>query len=161
MAMVGSLATMVDHFHAHVTRLMVDLFMIAGASVAATTSTVIREPFQTRLFPSRDRTDGKTIERRIDGGRKGGFGFGDFQVQAETMEEKKVTTMELKVDLQCRRCYNKVKKVLSKLPQIRDQRFDKKANTVTITVVSCCLEQLRDKLYYKGGGQFMIAGAVM
>ncbi|KAK6283402.1 hypothetical protein POUND7_002354 [Theobroma cacao] len=79
-------------------------------------------------------------------------GFGDFQVQAETMEEKKVTTMELKVDLQCRRCYNKVKKVLSKLPQIRDQRFDKKANTVTITVVSCCLEQLRDKLYYKGGG---------
>ncbi|EOY28971.1 Heavy metal transport/detoxification superfamily protein, putative isoform 1 [Theobroma cacao] len=68
------------------------------------------------------------------------------------MEEKKVTTMELKVDLQCRRCYNKVKKLLSKFPQIRDQRFDEKANTVTITVVCCCPEKFRDKLCRKGGG---------
>ncbi|EOY28972.1 Heavy metal transport/detoxification superfamily protein, putative isoform 2 [Theobroma cacao] len=63
-----------------------------------------------------------------------------------------VTTMELKVDLQCRRCYNKVKKLLSKFPQIRDQRFDEKANTVTITVVCCCPEKFRDKLCRKGGG---------
>ncbi|KAK6269174.1 hypothetical protein QUC31_013334 [Theobroma cacao] len=67
------------------------------------------------------------------------------------MAEKKVTTMVLKVDLQCCRCYKKVKKVLSKIPQIRDQVFNEKANTVTITVVCCSPEKIRDKICCKGG----------
>ncbi|KAL6990633.1 hypothetical protein U1Q18_008747 [Sarracenia purpurea var. burkii] len=63
---------------------------------------------------------------------------------------EKVTTMVLKVDLQCRRCYRKVKKALCKFPQIRNQIYDEKQNTVTITVVCCNPEKLRDKLCYKG-----------
>ncbi|XVE50356.1 hypothetical protein DITRI_Ditri01bG0155800 [Diplodiscus trichospermus] len=59
--------------------------------------------------------------------------------------------MVLKVDLQCCRCYNKVKKVLCKFPQIRDQIYDQKANTVTITIVCCNPEKIRDKIYCKGG----------
>ncbi|XWS09199.1 hypothetical protein CRYUN_Cryun40dG0065400 [Craigia yunnanensis] len=51
--------------------------------------------------------------------------------------EEKVTIMVLNVDLQCSRCYKKVKKVLCKFPQIRDQKYDEKANTVTITVGPC------------------------
>ncbi|GMI72660.1 HEAVY METAL ASSOCIATED PROTEIN 35 [Hibiscus trionum] len=65
---------------------------------------------------------------------------------------EKVTIMVLKVDLQCRKCYKKVKKVLCKFPQIRDQVYDNKANTVTIRVVCCDPERLRDKLCCKGGG---------
>ncbi|KAE8656500.1 Detected protein of unknown function [Hibiscus syriacus] len=65
---------------------------------------------------------------------------------------EKETIMVLKVDLQCCRCYKKVMKVLAKFPQIRDQIYDKKANTVTITVVCCDPEKLRDKLCCKGGG---------
>ncbi|KAB2007158.1 hypothetical protein ERO13_D10G007900v2 [Gossypium hirsutum] len=65
---------------------------------------------------------------------------------------EKVTIMVLKVDLQCSKCYKKVKKVLCKYPQIRDQMYDEKANTVTITVVCCSPEKIRDKLCYKGGG---------
>ncbi|XP_039016382.1 anther-specific proline-rich protein APG-like [Hibiscus syriacus] len=64
----------------------------------------------------------------------------------------KVTIMVLKVDLQCCRCYKKVKKILSKFPQIRDQIYDEKAKTVTIKVVCCNPEKLRDKLCCKGGG---------
>ncbi|XWS09200.1 hypothetical protein CRYUN_Cryun40dG0065500 [Craigia yunnanensis] len=60
--------------------------------------------------------------------------------------------MVLNVDLQCSRCYKKVKKVLCKFPQIQDQKYDEKANTVTITVVSCCPEKIRDKICFKGGG---------
>ncbi|KAH1065902.1 hypothetical protein J1N35_030889 [Gossypium stocksii] len=60
--------------------------------------------------------------------------------------------MLLKVDLQCCRCYMKVKKVVSKFPQIRNQIYHEKANTVTITVVCCNPEKLRDKLWCKGGG---------
>ncbi|MBA0658975.1 hypothetical protein Goklo_011144 [Gossypium klotzschianum] len=59
--------------------------------------------------------------------------------------------MVLKVDLQCRRCYKKVKQVLCKFPQIQDQIYDEKANTVTIKVVCCDPEKLRGKIRCKGG----------
>ncbi|GLU15826.1 hypothetical protein SLE2022_322860 [Rubroshorea leprosula] len=52
-------------------------------------------------------------------------------------KEAKVTTMVLKVDLQCPKCYKKV--------------YNEKANTVTIKVVCCSPEKIRDKLCYKGG----------
>ncbi|XP_022723204.1 protein PYRICULARIA ORYZAE RESISTANCE 21-like [Durio zibethinus] len=61
-----------------------------------------------------------------------------------------VTTMVLKVDLQCRRCYKMVKKILCKFPQIRDQTYDEKANTVTIKVVCCSPEKIRDQIRCKG-----------
>ncbi|CDP04524.1 unnamed protein product [Coffea canephora] len=64
---------------------------------------------------------------------------------------EKVTTMRLKVDLQCPCCYKKVKKILCKFPQIRDQMYDEKQNLVTITVVCCSPEKIRDKLCCKGG----------
>ncbi|XP_059624820.1 uncharacterized protein LOC132268013 [Cornus florida] len=64
---------------------------------------------------------------------------------------EKVTIMVLKVDLQCPSCYKKVKKVLCKFPQIRNQVYDEKQNTVTITVVCCSPEKIRDKLCCKGG----------
>ncbi|KAE9447015.1 hypothetical protein C3L33_21087, partial [Rhododendron williamsianum] len=79
---------------------------------------------------------------------------------------EKVTTMVLKVDLQCPSCYRKIKKVLAKFPQIdfcamsnfwgqiieiRSQAYDEKQNTVTITVVCCSPEKIRDKLCCKGG----------
>ncbi|KAA8537276.1 hypothetical protein F0562_027037 [Nyssa sinensis] len=64
---------------------------------------------------------------------------------------EKVTTMVLKVDLQCARCYKKIKKILCEFPQIGDQVYDDKQNTVTITVQSCNPEKIRDKLYCKGG----------
>lgn len=60
--------------------------------------------------------------------------------------------MKLKVDLECGKCCKKVKKVLAKYPQIRDQKYDEKANMVIITVVCCSPEKIRDKLCYKGGG---------
>ncbi|XP_052203252.1 sulfated surface glycoprotein 185-like isoform X2 [Diospyros lotus] len=64
---------------------------------------------------------------------------------------EKVTTMVVKVDLQCPCCYREVKKLLCKFPQIRNQIFDEKQNTVTITVVCCSPEKIRDKLCCKGG----------
>lgn len=36
-------------------------------------------------------------------------------------------------------------------PEVRDQLYDEKANTVTIIVVCCSPEKIRDKLCYKGG----------
>ncbi|KAK6149637.1 hypothetical protein DH2020_017162 [Rehmannia glutinosa] len=63
---------------------------------------------------------------------------------------KQVTVMVLKVDLQCPCCYKKVKKILCKFPQIRNQVYDEKSNTVTITVVCCSPEKIRDKLCRKG-----------
>lgn len=60
--------------------------------------------------------------------------------------------MVLKVDLQCCSCYKKVKKILCKFPQIRDQIYDEKGNTVTIKVVCCDPEKFRDKLCCKGCG---------
>ncbi|XP_059279281.1 heavy metal-associated isoprenylated plant protein 6-like [Lycium ferocissimum] len=65
---------------------------------------------------------------------------------------EKTTIMVLKVDLKCCSCYKKVKKILCKFPQIRDQVYDEKANTVTITVVCCNPEKIRDKLSSKGCG---------
>ncbi|GLT24848.1 hypothetical protein SLA2020_000160 [Shorea laevis] len=60
--------------------------------------------------------------------------------------------MVLNVDLQCSKCYKKVKKLLCKFPEIRDQTYDEKANKVTIKVVCCSPEKIRDKLCCKGGG---------
>ncbi|GLT67602.1 hypothetical protein SLA2020_398970 [Shorea laevis] len=60
--------------------------------------------------------------------------------------------MVLNVDLQCSKCYKKVKKILRKFPEIRDQAYDVKANKVTIKVVCCSPEKIRDKLCCKGGG---------
>ncbi|CAH8387807.1 unnamed protein product [Eruca vesicaria subsp. sativa] len=66
--------------------------------------------------------------------------------------KEKVTMMKLKVDLDCAKCYKKVKKVLCKFPQIRDQLFDEKSNIVIIKVVCCSPERIMDKLCSKGGG---------
>ncbi|PNX64782.1 pollen-specific leucine-rich repeat extensin-like protein 1-like, partial [Trifolium pratense] len=60
--------------------------------------------------------------------------------------------MKLKVDLQCDKCYKQVKKLLCKFPQIRDQVYDEKNNIVTITVVCCNPEKIRDKICCKGCG---------
>ncbi|GMY36620.1 protein PYRICULARIA ORYZAE RESISTANCE 21 isoform X2 [Fagus crenata] len=60
--------------------------------------------------------------------------------------------MVLKADLQCCRCYKKVKKVLCKFPEIQDQVFKEKENLVLITVVCCCPEKLKKKIICKGGG---------
>ncbi|XP_062160320.1 protein PYRICULARIA ORYZAE RESISTANCE 21-like [Alnus glutinosa] len=67
------------------------------------------------------------------------------------MAEKVTTIMALKVDLQCHRCYKKVKKILSKFPQIRDQVYDEKQNTVVIKVVCCSPEKIKEKIRCKGG----------
>nr|GEW85887.1 protein pyricularia oryzae resistance 21-like [Tanacetum cinerariifolium] len=64
-------------------------------------------------------------------------------------EKEKVTVMILYVDLKCPCCYKKVKKLLCKFPQIRDQVFDVDNNKVTIAVVCCDPEKLRDKLCCK------------
>ncbi|XP_073048041.1 uncharacterized protein [Primulina eburnea] len=59
--------------------------------------------------------------------------------------------MELRVDLQCPRCYKEIKKILCEFPQIRNQVYDEKLNTVTVTVVCCSPEKIRDKLSSRGG----------
>ncbi|KAJ6747763.1 HEAVY METAL TRANSPORT/DETOXIFICATION SUPERFAMILY PROTEIN [Salix koriyanagi] len=67
------------------------------------------------------------------------------------MAEKKVTTMVIKVDLECEKCHRKIKKVLCRIPQIQNQMYDKKAGTVTITVFCCSPEKVREKIICKGG----------
>uniref|UniRef100_A0A6M2E9B3 HMA domain-containing protein n=1 Tax=Populus davidiana TaxID=266767 RepID=A0A6M2E9B3_9ROSI len=67
------------------------------------------------------------------------------------MAEKKVTTMVIKFDLECEKCQKKIKKVLCRIPQIQNQIYDKKAGTVTITVVCCSPEKIKEKIIYKGG----------
>ncbi|XP_061963739.1 heavy metal-associated isoprenylated plant protein 6-like [Populus nigra] len=67
------------------------------------------------------------------------------------MAEKKVTTMVIKVDLECEKCHKKIKKVLCRIPQIQNQIYDKKAGTVTITVVCCSPEKIKEKIICKGG----------
>ncbi|XP_041027468.1 protein PYRICULARIA ORYZAE RESISTANCE 21-like [Juglans microcarpa x Juglans regia] len=67
------------------------------------------------------------------------------------MGEKVTTIMVMKVDLQCHRCYKKVKRVLSRYPQIQDQIYDEKQNAVTIKVVCCSPEQIKQKIIYRGG----------
>ncbi|CAI9292454.1 unnamed protein product [Lactuca saligna] len=64
---------------------------------------------------------------------------------------EKVTKMVLDVDLKCSDCYKKVKKILCKIPEIRDQEYDVEKNKVKITVVCCSPEKIRDKLCHKGG----------
>ena len=59
--------------------------------------------------------------------------------------------MKLGVDLECDRCYKKIKKLLCKFPEIRDQVFFEKENTVMINVVCCSPLKIRDKLICKGG----------
>ncbi|KAL9690675.1 hypothetical protein QQ045_011081 [Rhodiola kirilowii] len=66
--------------------------------------------------------------------------------------EAKVTVMVLKVDLACQKCYRKIKKVLCSTPQIRDQLFDEKSNTVTISVLCCTPDKVADKICSKAGG---------
>ncbi|KAK1587452.1 hypothetical protein Q3G72_012997 [Acer saccharum] len=77
--------------------------------------------------------------------------------------------MLLKVhDLECSKCYKKVKKILCKFPhvyvfgvfvsktkEIQDQVYDEKNNTVRIKVVSCSPEKIRDKICCKGRGIIM------
>uniref|UniRef100_A0A2N9G4Z1 HMA domain-containing protein n=1 Tax=Fagus sylvatica TaxID=28930 RepID=A0A2N9G4Z1_FAGSY len=60
--------------------------------------------------------------------------------------------MVLKVDLQCYRCYKKVKKVLCRIPQIQDQVYNEKENLVVIKVVCCNPEKIKQKLICKGCG---------
>ncbi|KAL8192325.1 hypothetical protein R6Q57_027510 [Mikania cordata] len=66
-------------------------------------------------------------------------------------EKEQVTVMILNVDLKCSCCYKKVRKLLCKIPEIRDQVFDEDKNKVMITVVCCDPEKMRDKLCCKGG----------
>ncbi|CAL9218476.1 unnamed protein product [Arabidopsis halleri] len=68
------------------------------------------------------------------------------------MAEKVVAMMKLKVDLNCSKCYKKVKKALGKFPQITDELFDEKSNTIIIKVVCYDPERLMNKLCYKGDG---------
>ncbi|KAJ9566393.1 hypothetical protein OSB04_002359 [Centaurea solstitialis] len=63
----------------------------------------------------------------------------------------KVTKMVLDVDLSCSDCYKKVKKVICKIPEIRDQEYDVEKNKVKISVISCCPDKIRDKLSHKAG----------
>ncbi|KAL8128868.1 hypothetical protein V2J09_018023 [Rumex salicifolius] len=67
------------------------------------------------------------------------------------MAPQKETIMVLKVDLDCYRCYTKVKRLLCCYPQIQDQIYNEKQNTVTIKVVCCTPEKIRDKLAAKAG----------
>ncbi|KAI3680436.1 hypothetical protein L6452_35206 [Arctium lappa] len=67
------------------------------------------------------------------------------------MASHKVTKMVLDVDLNCSDCYKKVKKVICKIPEIRDQEYDVAKNKVKISVTSCCPDKIRDKLRQKGG----------
>ncbi|KAL3740927.1 hypothetical protein ACJRO7_022106 [Eucalyptus globulus] len=64
---------------------------------------------------------------------------------------EKVTRMLIKVDLQCSRCIKKIQKVLCGIPQIRDRTYDEKENTVSITVVCCSPEKIKQKIICKGG----------
>ncbi|KAF8030471.1 hypothetical protein BT93_E2800 [Corymbia citriodora subsp. variegata] len=64
---------------------------------------------------------------------------------------EKVTKMSIKVDLQCSRCYKKIRKILCKFPQIRDRIYDEKQNRVSITVVCCSPEKIQQKIICKGG----------
>ncbi|CAK7323312.1 unnamed protein product [Dovyalis caffra] len=80
------------------------------------------------------------------------------------MAEKQVTTLVIKVDLECEKCQRKIKKVLCKIPreflipsssiktlEIQNQIYDKKAGTVTVTVVCCSPEKIKRKICCKGG----------
>ncbi|KAI9087834.1 hypothetical protein K1719_030164 [Acacia pycnantha] len=55
---------------------------------------------------------------------------GNVLLDQEGLFRTTVTKMRLNVDLKCEKCYKKVKKVLCKFPQIREQVFDEKKNIV-------------------------------
>ncbi|KAK1399019.1 Chitin-binding lectin 1-like [Heracleum sosnowskyi] len=55
------------------------------------------------------------------------------------------------VSLECSSCLKKVKKVLCKFPKIRDQVYDVKNSKVTIKVLCCNPEKIRDKICSKAG----------
>ncbi|KDP35497.1 hypothetical protein JCGZ_08935 [Jatropha curcas] len=59
--------------------------------------------------------------------------------------------MVIKVDLDCERCRQKIKKILCKIPQIENQVIDEKAKTVTVTVVCCSPEKIKKKILRMGG----------
>ncbi|XP_075667650.1 uncharacterized protein LOC142637252 [Castanea sativa] len=65
--------------------------------------------------------------------------------------DKKTTLMVIKVDLQCCRCYKKIKKVLCGIPQIQDQVYNEKENFVIIKVVCCSPEKIKQKIICEGG----------
>ncbi|CAL1386022.1 unnamed protein product [Linum trigynum] len=65
--------------------------------------------------------------------------------------EQKLTTMVIKVDLDCNKCRKKIKKVLCRIPQIQNQVYDDKANLVIISVLCCSPEKVMDKIACKGG----------
>ncbi|KAL4628104.1 hypothetical protein ACB092_05G212500 [Castanea dentata] len=65
--------------------------------------------------------------------------------------DKKTTLMVIRVDLQCSRCYKKIKRVLCRIPQIQDQVYNEKENFVIIKVVCCSPEKIKQKIICKGG----------
>ncbi|KAL4628105.1 hypothetical protein ACB092_05G212600 [Castanea dentata] len=65
--------------------------------------------------------------------------------------DKKTTLMVIKVDLQCSRCYKKIKRVLCRIPQIQDQVYNEKENFVIIKVVCCSPEKIKQKIIREGG----------
>ncbi|KAL5548856.1 hypothetical protein UlMin_004087 [Ulmus minor] len=67
------------------------------------------------------------------------------------MADRKVTIMVLKVDLQCYRCYKKIKRVLCQIPEIRDQVYYEKTNTIEIKVECCSPEKIKQKIICKAG----------
>ncbi|XP_003635040.1 protein PYRICULARIA ORYZAE RESISTANCE 21 isoform X1 [Vitis vinifera] len=61
------------------------------------------------------------------------------------------TIMVLKVDLGCERCCKKIRKLICKIPEIKEYAFHEKDNAVMIKVVCCCPEKIKTKLICKGG----------
>ncbi|RVW80377.1 hypothetical protein CK203_042241 [Vitis vinifera] len=59
--------------------------------------------------------------------------------------------MVLKVDLGCERCCKKIRKLICKIPEIKEYAFHEKDNAVMIKVVCCCPEKIKTKLICKGG----------
>lgn len=66
-------------------------------------------------------------------------------------EKAKVTTMMMKVDLDCDKCRKKIKRVLCCIPQVQSQVYDEKSNTVVATVICCSPEKIKEKIQRKGG----------
>ncbi|XP_058003696.1 uncharacterized protein LOC131180100 [Hevea brasiliensis] len=75
----------------------------------------------------------------------------DLRVFSTTAMAEEKVTMVIKVDLSCKKCCKKIKKILCEIPQIRNQIYDEKANTVNITVVCCSPEKIKKIIYCKGG----------
>ncbi|XP_034697575.1 protein PYRICULARIA ORYZAE RESISTANCE 21-like isoform X1 [Vitis riparia] len=61
------------------------------------------------------------------------------------------TIMVLKVDLGCERCCKKIRKLICKIPEIKEYAFHEKDNAVMIKVVCCYPEKIKTKLICKGG----------